>query len=300
MYGDDVYGSATFGSTGVTATDSGSITSASGTVIAATETSTASESPGTISASGTTLTAAESIGSSTTDAGSTSSGTATTLSTSEVATSTLTSGVLSESYAVLTASESVGVIDAASPTQSTGSALTASESGTATEVGSATTQTTTPITSGAMAMTTDAAGLTDAYTSTLTAIGNIAGLENFEYDEDKLVKIRTDNHYVEGEDVTFPFKITSSNGQPKNLDQSTINWYLIPERNSPDSDAVLTESSSDVDITMINKDEGRFDIDFLNSVTDGLGEGLYWQRLVIEDANGYVQKWRSPFPINES
>lgn len=110
---------------------------------------------------------------------------------------------------------------------------------------------------------------------------------------------RTERHHIAGERIVFPFKIDNEDGSDKDISSSAIDWYLVPSKGDPDSDAVLDDSSSGISLTVVDASRGRIDLKISSGTTSDFGGESWWQRLEIEDSDGKMQKWGAHFPIQK-
>lgn len=110
-------------------------------------------------------------------------------------------------------------------------------------------------------------------------------------------EISPDNHYVEGESVTWEYTI-EEDGSAKDLSGASLSYYLLNNRGDANSDAVKDDGDSGVSVAFTSDgSDGRVDVTIDQGVTDGLN-GTYWQRLEVDDTGTGLQKWSGPFPIN--
>lgn len=110
--------------------------------------------------------------------------------------------------------------------------------------------------------------------------------------------IESDDHYVEGESVRWEFTVTRD-GSAYDLTNGSVEWYLLPNRGAPATDAVLDGSSSGVSVSIVDAAAGRVDVVIDRGVTDGLAD-VYYQRLVVDDSQDGRQIYRGPFPISQA
>lgn len=111
--------------------------------------------------------------------------------------------------------------------------------------------------------------------------------------------IDPDTHYVADESAVWEYTI-EENGTAKNVSGGAIKWYLVPEEGDPDSDALLDHTDSGVTAAFTTDgSDGRVDVSIDRGVTAGMA-GMYWQRLVVDDASTGRQIWRGPFPIDDA
>lgn len=106
--------------------------------------------------------------------------------------------------------------------------------------------------------------------------------------------------YVAGENVTWEFTIEQADGTAKPLDNSTVEWYLLPRRGADGSRATLSDSSTGVDVTVVDAAAGRVNVHIAQDVTSDLGGETLWQRLVVDDdGSDEKQIWSGEFPVQE-
>lgn len=103
--------------------------------------------------------------------------------------------------------------------------------------------------------------------------------------------------HVEGESLTQEFTV-ERDGSAYPIDGATIEWYLVPRRDSDAADALIDSSSTGVSVNEVDLGAGRFDVVIDQDVTTGLPRTM-WQRVVVDDSGSGKQIWGGAFAMQE-
>jgi hypothetical protein len=111
-------------------------------------------------------------------------------------------------------------------------------------------------------------------------------------------EIPRNEHYVGGEYVKWEFTV-EDDGSVKDLSNSNVKWFLLPNRGDPDSESLIDHTDSGVTAEIVDPSNGLVEVEIGSGVTEEYQGMLAWQRLIIEDGSGNQQIWNGRFPIQE-
>jgi hypothetical protein len=111
-------------------------------------------------------------------------------------------------------------------------------------------------------------------------------------------EIEQNDHYIGGEHVRWTYSI-EDNGETKDLTDGSVEWYLLPRRGLPDSDAVLDHTDTGISASIIDEPGGVVAVEIESGTTEEYAGSMMWQRLIVEDGNGDTQIYNGKFPIQE-
>lgn len=109
--------------------------------------------------------------------------------------------------------------------------------------------------------------------------------------------IERNDHYVAGETAEWTFTVEKDDGSAKDLTSANIEWYLVPSKGDPDSDALYDHTNTGVTAQVTDAPNGKLQVVIEDGVTTGDGGNQFWQRLIVTDSQNRTQIWNGHFPI---
>lgn len=138
--------------------------------------------------------------------------------------------------------------------------------------------------------------------ATLTLTWDDADTHKLTWDDSETVQITMANNTITqqivpatGENIERTIEVVED-GSDKDISGATVEWYLLPDGDSADGDAIIDHTTTGVNLSISDADAGEVTLSVDQGVTDGLS-GRYYQRLKVDDSGPGLQMWGGAFSI---